>query len=150
MKWVLCDIDGTVSDASARQYLLRNAEEKGIALPWDLFHEAGKYDPPIQGMVDLINLLNKNYGIAFITARPEKWRAQTVQWLDHFFKFQYALYMREKGNFERSSVIKHAMMTKLLTAYSGDSVLMAFDDNPAVVKMYRDNGVLCLQPGEEG
>jgi hypothetical protein len=72
---IIVDIDDTLADTSHREHLIQSEG-------WDAFHEAGKEDKPIKAMVDLIEALHCDpetvHEIIALTARPEKYRQQTL------------------------------------------------------------------------
>ena len=60
--WILCDIDGTISDGNHRQHYVYKPSTENI--DWDEYHQLSIYDPPIPPMVDLVNHLGKISNIA--------------------------------------------------------------------------------------
>ena len=143
--WILCDIDGTISDGNHRQHLLDNAE-RAENIDWDEYHQLSIYDPPIQPMIDLVNHLGKISNIAFLTARPVKWQAVTQQWLNTHVEVPYELYMRKENDLRLASEVKKERVEKSFCAPR--RVWMALEDHLPVVRMYREMGIICLQPRE--
>ena len=75
-KTILVDIDHTLSAAWSRDPLI------GSCGGWDAYHTASKHDEPIHDVRMLVNDLAKaGWLIIGLTARPEKWRSLTTQWL---------------------------------------------------------------------
>ncbi|MGW7465508.1 phosphatase domain-containing protein [Streptomyces xantholiticus] len=70
------DLDGTLSDAGHRQHLL---ERKPRA--WDAFFAAASDDPPLAEGVALCLETAKECEVMYLTGRPERCRADTVDWL---------------------------------------------------------------------
>ena len=135
--WIICDIDGTISDQSHREHFAREKE-------WDQYHEQCELDPPILPILCIINGLSAKYSIAFITGRPEKYRDETVKWLGrHLVNLDYALHMRKEGDYRHDFTIKQEIF---LEQFSDRKVLFALEDRNQVVNMWREEvGITCLQ-----
>lgn len=142
LPWILCDIDGTISDDINRRYVLDIPDKEP---DWDLYHEASRYDLPFPRMIELINTLSEHANFAFITGRPEKWRAITRLWLNIHIKFPYELYMRPDDSRERAHLLKRAIVFEHFSPPR--RVWLAFEDHKPIIKMYREElDILCLQP----
>ena len=97
-KIVLCDIDGTIANNDHRQHLLKGFKD------WDNFFLELVNDQPILSIIDCI-LEHHSHGqdICFITGRPERYRAETIKWLEKYFTFNFSLIMRKNGD-ERNKI----------------------------------------------
>ena len=140
--WVICDIDGTISDDRERRYLV-NQSGLGLKPNWDLYHEASQYDPPIQSMVDLIQKLSKTCPIVFMTGRPYKYEAITRRWLhNNFPEFdpRFALLMRLDNDTRPSVKVKQEQLEQIFLE-KGRKVLLAIDNDFSNVEMFRSKGI---------
>ncbi|MFF8841823.1 hypothetical protein ACF08N_03695 [Streptomyces sp. NPDC015127] len=70
------DLDGTLSDAGHRQYLLQRTPRA-----WDAFFAAAPQDPPLPEGVRLCLEAAEECEVLYLTGRPERCRADTVDWI---------------------------------------------------------------------
>lgn len=139
---IVVDLDGTLSDGSARYYLV-----KGKHRDYDAFHKRLREDPPNQWCVALIRaLVNGGRGlrVVLVSARPESAMADTTLWLaehlgDEFYDALFLL--RRDGDSTPDQELKRAW----LRAYGKERVLFTVDDRQKVVDMWREEGLTCLQ-----
>ena len=117
---------------------------------WDEFFTAAEFDKPVDHMQIFINHLREVWGTTFIyvTGRPERNRSITDQWLEHYNFPRGRLFMRPDGDHRPDTVIKLEILDKHLREIIQDEMAIAFDDRNSVVKMWRDNGIPCLQVAE--
>lgn len=139
---VLVDIDHTLSDAAWRDDMLNNRD-------FDAYHLAGKEDAPIQEMVELVNALaDSGATIIGCTARPDKWRTQTINWMVINKVCMDEILMREHNTFAPAAETKlgllQARFGPLLEQLEGKHVLF-FDDNEKVIETIRAIGITALQ-----
>ena len=143
-KAIIVDIDGTVA--------LRNNRS-----PFD-YEKVGE-DIVDHRMAHLLNNLigETEYDVFFVTGREAigKCYADTALWLsdniheEHWFnrgvcESNWTLYMREEGDHRSDEIVKKEIYeTKIKPWYD---VVAVFDDRDRVVKMWREEGLLCLQP----
>ena len=139
----IIDIDGTLADQSQRAHHLKKQPKD-----WDSFFAEAINDKPFKHMQTLLGDLN-DIGVNFIyvSGRPEKYKRQTFDWLDmHHFPMGRWLYMRKNGDFRADDIIKLDILQQLRA--EGWEPILALDDRNRVVKMWRDNGIPCLQVAE--
>lgn len=132
---IIVDIDGTLADNSHRQHLI---ETEG----WDVFFSECYHDIPIEPIVSIVQILEEYHSILIVTGRPEKYKALTRQWLDKNGIRFLELYMRKDGDHRPDYEVKQEMLVEIKREYDP---LLVIDDSPKVVKMWRDNGLICLQ-----
>lgn len=152
--WGIVDIDGTISDCTARLALARAARKEPNEITrsnlWDEFHSKCLQDPPHAGEVALcLAWLYSGGPLCFITGRSEKFRAETKRWLVwQGFPDTTPLLMRGEGNWARSTDYKKSQMAlfRETIAQPGDRVSWILEDNDALVAQWRALGFTCLQP----
>jgi len=139
MSVVIFDIDGTLTDAAHRLHYVRHGAKQ-----WDQFFAEAKNDPPHQEIVDLAKLLHASgKTILLVSGRPEKTRADTLQWMaDHGVPFS-ELYMRPDGDHRQDFIVKAQILDGILA--DGHEIDFVIDDRPSVVAMWRERGLVCLQ-----
>jgi hypothetical protein len=141
MNCVVVDLDGTLANCDHRLHLIEGAKKN-----WDLFFDGCINDTVIEPMLNLIRLLSKDNKIVFITARPEKNRTLTAQWLvDNNITYDL-LMMRPNKDFNKSPVSKQKMLSSLID--SGYNPIYAFDDRADCVQMFIQNGIYAFLVGE--
>ncbi|MEU6825499.1 HAD family acid phosphatase [Streptomyces atriruber] len=70
------DLDGTLADTAHRQRFLA-----GKPRDWDAFFAAAPEDPPLAQGVELALASAEECEVVYLTGRPERCRADTVDWL---------------------------------------------------------------------
>lgn len=142
IKTVIFDIDGTLADISERRKFLETKPKN-----WKEFNNPVHIakDKPNENIIALYQSLLKNfeYKIILVSGRGEKSRESTVQWLAKNLIYFNELYMRKNNDYRDDTAVKQEILDSLLQA--GHDILFAVDDRTKVVKMWRDNGITCLQ-----
>ena len=138
MACIIVDIDGTLADTRHRLHYLA-----GTPKDWKGFYGALGEDGVYKYVDDLVNALLGTYRVYLVTGRPENYREQTQSWLRYHNIDYYELLMRKSGDFRPDTIIKKEILEALRE--EGQKPQFAIDDRPEVVKMWRDNGVPCLQ-----
>lgn len=144
-KAIIVDIDGTLA--------LRNNRS-----PFDYEKACG--DTADFRMCDIIKGLiesERMYDVFFVTGREDigECRRITSQWIeDHVYSKQghngflpednWTLLMRAKDDHRSDEIVKREIYENKIAPWF--DVVAVFDDRDRVVKMWRDLGLLCLQP----
>lgn len=141
---VIVDLDGTLSDCSAREHLAQ-------AKKWDDFHSGLSEDRPHEDVLGLLQCLPTYVEIAIVTGRPNKYRNQTSEWL---FKYDVPcdeIIMRPDNCFLPDAEVK---ISEFESAYAGarsnfkhpnTRVGFVLDDRDKVVEAWRNAGYNCWQ-----
>ena len=104
------------------------------------------YDTPLIGPISIVRAqkMTGTCDIIIITGRREEGRTQTEEWLKTYNVPYDRLYMRGTNDFTKGDSFKEKILkTFILPKYN---VLFAIDDDDKCVKMFRNNGLICLQP----
>lgn len=140
--FVLCDIDGTVADCEHRRHYVSDKESKD----WQSFFDNMMGDlPRLNVVAQVTGKILAGYELIFVTARPDNYRAMTVEWLrenvglDHF-----TVIMRHSGDTRPDTDVKEQMYKTYFEKYLVDCV---FDDRPSVINMWRNNGLEVIDVG---
>jgi len=140
-KTVIFDMDGTLADVEHRRHFVDGSIGKK---DFDAFYAAMYCDTKNQPICDLCNLMAPHYNIIICTGRPESYREITERWLEQNEVFYDYLMMRpDTKRHEADWLIKQDMLHIVIAA--GLYVFMSIDDRDQVVRMWRRNGVTCLQ-----
>lgn len=132
---VVVDIDGVLADGAHRQHLVK-------AKRWREFFDAANRDTPIAETAVLLRLLDADLIVVLLTGRPVRTREPTVTWLaEHGYRWDL-LVMKQDTDVRRTDIAKREAVTALRAA--GFTPVLALDDEPGNVEMYRKEGVPCL------
>jgi len=149
---VIVDIDGTLANADHRMSLVLEPEAYPGATQairadarWDEFWSLLHKDSPEPGIIALTNAMYEaGHRILLFTARPDRFREVTQNWLqDHGVHF-HELHMRSAADAQRHDLeVKRDMFAQVV----GDpaKVLFIVEDRQTVVDMWRGMGLKCLQ-----
>ena len=145
MKWVICDLDGTLTDDKHRRHYIEGKDSPD----WDAFSRAAKEDKPQQEIIDLLKLLNDVYHIAIFTGRSAMVWEDTVAWLNTHDVPWEMLLMRDICDHRMNHEVKAEWLKKHITDCERE-VAFALDDQDATVSWWRKQGVKCLQVADGG
>lgn len=156
---IICDLDGTLCDITHRLHHVEQSPKN-----WDAFFSGvlgDSVNEPVLRVLQEMTLGNCgcSYGsnhreIIFCSGRPERCRADTVEWLHRAEEDlfdpdpeleNYKLYMRKDGDFRPDHEIKQEILD---SSIDKDRVLFVLDDRQQVVDMWRRNGLTCFQVAE--
>lgn len=141
----LLDLDGVLCEN-----LLRC--EYGTDKDYEIFGRKCAFAVPrLLEIAFVQHLKQERVAVFILTARSESLRATTSKWLAaHDVPFDELL-MRPTGNRQADHVLKKEMLTDLKRRYKlnqpgGLEIVLAVDDDPKVVQMYRDNALCACPP----
>lgn len=140
MKTAIFDIDGTLANNSHRQYLVRRNTPA-----WDEFFLKMGHDTPNQPIICLYQSIKQSghFSCILVSGRPNTYRERTEEWLEKYgIEFDH-LYMREIGDKRPDVKVKKEILDALLA--KGHEICFVVDDRNDIVRMWRENGITCLQ-----
>jgi hypothetical protein len=154
--WAIIDIDGTLSDCSARVPLAVAAKQCATpdarSAAWDRFHEDCLSDPAHETEVLLVKAwLMAGHSIAYCTGRPDRYRKSTMLWLRSQGLPDRPLFMRPDSDHRPADILKESFipviqgLMRMTDGYVG-KIAFALEDQDKIVAMWRRNGITCLQP----
>ena len=143
-KYVIFDIDGTISNPAARA-------DFAMARQWDHFHSLALDDPPIEAMCHLMEAIDDStLSIILITGRPEKWRSLTDAWLSihGLSHIVCEILMRPDDDFTPDGPLKLRLLIEMFGSEESmrEAILFVVDDKDSVVETLRGAGLTVLQP----
>lgn len=136
---VLFDLDGTLSESSARAHL-------AVSKQWDAFNAAAVNDPPREAEAALARgMFRLGYRILILTGRSDQYQLATLAWLQKWDIRYHELRMRPAASQVPDVVLKPS----LLTREELNRVLCVFEDRDGMVAAWRALGLTCfqVQPG---
>ena len=157
MKYIICDLDGTLFDVSHRLPLLKNCRNEEDYDKFHAMHTEDKLNDKIKNLLDICYgyyyEFAKYIKIIYITGRHEKFRNKTIKQLEKdglnyfnpiFTETELELYMKSSYEIYTPDFVKDTLKI-IFEKYGKENCLFVLDDRPATVKIYRDAGLLCLQ-----
>ena len=149
MKTVIFDLDGTLADIETRRGI--SIKENG-KMDWDIFFDPNNIslDTPNRPVITMARLLKESgHRIVILSGRSKVTKDATRDWLKQFDVPFDVLKMRpdnKEFKFMPDDQLKKLWLDQLFP--NTDDVLCVFDDRDKVVKMWRENGLSCLQVAE--
>lgn len=142
MKTYIFDIDNTIANNEHRIHHLR-----AVPKEWSSWHAKYLDDTPYWEIIELMDMAHES-GIKVIlcTGRDANYREETIKWLDEHAIHYDKLYMRPKGERKDDSEVKRDLLKEIRK--DGFDPVLVFEDRDRVVKMWREEGLRCLQVAE--
>lgn len=141
MRYIFCDIDGTISDSRHRMHYIRGKKKR-----FDLFHSESQNDKVVHSVNHMMRNFCKFSDVqpVFLTGRPEEYRFSTKIWLetnvDVCKKGDYMLFMRTSGDYSGNHMLKEQYLNHVGTK----NVILAIDDQKESIDMYHRNYIPAL------
>lgn len=130
-------MDGTLVDVSSIRHLVEGPDKN-----FDAFHKESVSCPSVGWVLESAKEAKKlGFTVIQVTARQEKYRPHTSWWLADWEVPSDGLYMRATGDFRPDYIVKSEIVDRLLKTYD---IVKAFDDNPAVIELWREYGIPCV------
>lgn len=142
MKAIIVDMDGTVADCEHRRYHLDTNN-------WPGFFGSMADDGIFEHTIEVVRAMRTaGYKVLIVTARPDEndYKQVTQDWLKANGIVYDGFYMRRGGDYRKDNLVKEEILHQIID--DGYDPVMAFDDRDQVVKMWRENGIPCLQVNE--
>lgn len=140
LKDVIVDMDGTLADITHRLHHVQKEPKD-----WRSFFLAIEWDTLRQDVYEKIMTLSKDNNIVIVSARPEKYREVTKDWLAENGVPYQTLIMRGDGDRRDDAQVK---LDILNTYFRRDMIECVFDDRPRVIRMWKENGLKVEDVGE--
>jgi hypothetical protein len=142
---IIFDIDGTLMDISHRKHFVDGVF--GDKKDWQAFKNATIKDTPIDMICTMAIMLHADMNrIILVSGRNESERWITEKQMEASGIIYDTLVMRPNDDYDPDHILKSRILDALID--EGYDPKMVFDDRAAVVKMWRDRGLTCLQVAE--
>ena len=144
---IIFDLDGTIANISHRVHYLKDYENPDGSwnkkANWSKFHNSISEDIVVEPIKFMLNHLYSNFiDIIILTGRNDSVKKNTVKWLrDNEVSYDH-LIMRPKNDHRSDTVFKLEQLKKLEKKFK---IHFIVEDRNRVVKMWRDEGYICLQ-----
>ena len=141
-KAIICDLDGTLCNIYHRQHYVQSKKKN-----WKAFYKGLGDDLVHEFCYDILQMYKeRGFAILLVTGRPEEYKLQTKKWLeDHQVKYDVLL-MRETGGSRKDFGVKKELYEQFIQGKY--DVFFVLEDREQVVKMWREEGLTCLQVAE--
>ena len=136
-KAIIVDMDGTIcKNVTGRPWYGKGAAEGMLT------------DAPYTDIINMLRVYLEEYEIQLLilTGRNDtpEIRQATLEWLERNWFYPDKLLMRKPKDYSKTVVYKEKTYTEQIEPYY--DVIMVFEDNNACVQMFRDKGLIVLQP----
>ncbi len=145
---VIFDLDGTIADIEDRRKLSTKLDGK---INWSKFFDPENIslDKPNEAVITCAQSLKATgCKIIILSGRSKATEEATLQWLTKYnVPFDF-IRMRPVGHlwqFMADDKLKKNWLDELFPGEKKESILCVFDDRDKVVKMWRENGLICFQ-----
>lgn len=141
------DLDGTMCNIDERLKFVKGKDtdsEKVQKADWKNFFKNIPNDHPNVWCLELAwAMRSSDFEVVFASGRPDDHRKATETWLDKYYRLDFQLFMRARGDYRRDDIVKEMILEfELLPRYR---ILFVVDDRKTVTTMWRKNGIVCLQ-----
>jgi phosphoglycolate phosphatase-like HAD superfamily hydrolase len=147
---VIFDMDGTLADVSSiRHHLTKYDETKRTVIKhFNRFHAESVGVPAHQHVVNAAQVAHMfGHAVLIVTARKHMWRHHTAWWLALHNVPSDMLMMRGDKDNRKDYEVKRDMLDTLRNAYD---IIHAWDDNPNIIKLWKENNIpTTVVPGWE-
>lgn len=132
------DIDGVLSDATARQHFLEDRDKRD----WRRFFDACGDDALIGEVALLLQLLDPDLAIVLLTGRPVRVQDRTLAWLERHKVRWDLLIMRNAGDYAAARDFKRQTVGELRRF--GFDLRLAFEDDRRNLEMFHEEDLPCV------
>ncbi|MDE2101643.1 MAG: polynucleotide kinase [Patescibacteria group bacterium] len=124
---VLVDVDGTLADS------------RGVR---DIYDETQVLnDKPYPKIIKQVRALSRKANIVIVSGRHDTAGVDTAKWLKKYGVPYRALLMRGATDNRPDTEVKQEILDKLDRAVGKNNIMRVLDDRPAVIRMWRANGL---------
>jgi hypothetical protein len=131
------DIDGVLADVRHRLHHLG-----GTRKDWDAFFAAAPDDEPLVEGRAVVERLAQDHQLVYLSGRPERYRDDTVAWLDGHDLPPGQVMLRPDGDRRPARMFK---LERLVELAADRAVAVVVDDDPAVCTAARKRGFIVFQ-----
>jgi hypothetical protein len=147
-KTVIFDLDGTLALIDKRRALAAKPNGK---INWKVFFDPKniQLDQPNIPVIEMAKIIKaQGHSVVIFSGRDSISKTETINWLNQFGVPFDVLKMRPEGSFTPDDKLKMGWLNQLFP--NRNDILCIFDDRDKVVKMWREQGLTCMQvaPGD--
>lgn len=142
MKIILMDLDGVICDNSHRAHLVPPKDQQHRNEAWRPFVAECGNDAPIEAGIAIYGaFVSAGYKVVVVTSRQDMFFPETFAWYREHFQYPKCpeTIFRKDDDHRTPAEVKRSVL-KMLRA-SGEDIILAIDDDPAIVEMYIAEGI---------
>jgi hypothetical protein len=139
MRYIVCDLDGTLCNLCHRLYLIRCPKPD-----WNTFFKKAAEDDVNDWCRKIINAFHgrKEIKVLLVSGRTKSSERLTRKWLkENDVRYDKLFLLRPDGDSTPDEDLKR----KWLLEFGKQKIMFVIDDRTKVVQMWRDEGLVCLQ-----
>lgn len=136
-KAIIVDLDGTLADITHRRKFV-----EGKKKDWKNFNKNIINDDLNGWCAEIIRRMMPDHHVLLVSGRTDELQEETEQWLKKHDVPYTDLMMRKDKDYRDDTVVKREIYEKNIKPHY--DVLFVIDDRAKVVKMWRDEGLVCL------
>ena len=143
MMTVIFDLDGTLAIIDKRR---EKATLPNGKINWKTFFDPAniELDEPNVPVIKTFQAMKAaGYRVGVFSGRDAVSYVETSNWLEKYGVDFDFMRMRPKGSHTPDDVLKKQWLDEELS--TGEEIMCTFDDRDKVVKMWRENGITCMQ-----
>lgn len=140
MGFIIVDLDNCISDDEWRIPFIKKDEQLNFNR-WHDYHLLAAFDVLCNEHI----VRHTKHSIIVSTGRPEHYAAIANCWLQKHDIFIYSMYMRHDNDIRESRYLKQSHLNMILQAINKNEIVVAYDDHPSVIEMYKENGIKAHQ-----
>lgn len=137
---VIVDIDGTLADIEHRRHFVEQDKKD-----WKSFFEAMGDDPVREEVLGEVRELSKSHDIVLVSGRPERYKQETLEWLDKHNVPRVTLLMRGMNDSRPDDIVKEEILNNYFVK---SKIFLVIDDRPRVIRMWQRNGLNVKDVGD--
>lgn len=145
-KFVISDMDGTLCDNHERA--TRCLDREDGKKDWKAFFDGIPADPPREDVIKRFvhEVITHGALPIIVSARPERTRQVTLDWMaKHNVPF-WTLIMRRDGDHRPDDQVKREILKRYFPDQS--KIVCVFDDRPSVIRMWKEEGLTVYDEGK--
>lgn len=138
MRTIIVDLDGTLADIGHRLHHVQSGRKN-----WPAFFKTMHLDTLNIWCCELMVAMKQaGFRIAIVSGRPDDYKDVIQAWLKQHDVPYDELHLRKAGDFRKDDIVKREI---LHAHFDKNEILFVVDDRESVVKMWREEGLVCLQ-----
>lgn len=142
MKYLICDIDGTIANDSHRAPLVQDYDPP----LWNEYFDGCAHDRLIANTAAVVQALAQRHVVVFVTGRPRWVRAATKKWLlRHGFSPKHLVMRNQEVHPHDCSEFKVQELLRWYPQATPENTLCVLEDRTPLVQLWRRHGYVTFQ-----
>lgn len=140
---IIVDLDGTLADIGHRRHFVLRKPKN-----WPAFFRGMHLDPiNVWCRTLIVAMRGQGFRVAIVSGRPDSYADVIRKWLaEHEVPYD-SLHLRKDRDYRADDIVKREILHR---DFRKEEILFVVDDRESVVRMWRDEGLVCLQCNPDG